>query len=80
MSADLIFLDLRMPGMTGLEFLTELQKNETLRQTPVVVLSGVPDANDIRETKELGARDFIVKPSRYSELKKILSSILLYQA
>ena len=76
-SADLIFLDLRLPGMTGLEFLKELRNNETLRQTPVVVLSGVPDTNDVRETQELGVHDFIVKPSRYSELRTILSSILL---
>jgi CheY-like chemotaxis protein len=76
-SADVIFLDLGMPRMTGLEFLKELRKKETLRQTPVVVLSGVPDANDVRETRELGARDFIVKPSKYSELRKILSTILL---
>ena len=75
--ADFIFLDLRMPGMTGLEFLKELQTNETLKQTPVVVLSGVPDENDVRETKALGARDFIVKPGKYSELRKILYSILL---
>jgi len=75
-SADLIFLDMRMPRMTGLEFLKELQKKETLRQTPVVVLSGFPDENDARETKALGARDFIVKPSKYSELRKILFPIL----
>ena len=76
-SADLIFLDLRLPGMTGLEFLKELQKKETLRQTPVVVLSGVPDVNDVQETKKLGVSDFIVKPSKYSELREILFSILL---
>jgi DNA-binding response OmpR family regulator len=76
-SADVIFLDLRLPGMTGLEFLRELQKKERLSQTPVIVLSGVPDDDDMRETQKLGACDFIVKPSRYSELRKILGSILL---
>ena len=75
-SADLIFLDLGMPGMTGLEFLKELRTNETLSQTPVVVLCGFAETNDIRETQELGVRDFIVKPGRYSELRNILFSIL----
>jgi CheY-like chemotaxis protein len=76
-AADLIFLDLRMPGMTGLEFLKELRDKKSLSQTPVVVLSGVPDENDARESKALGARDYIVKPGRYSELREILFSILL---
>lgn len=76
-SADLIFLDMRMPQMTGLEFLQELRKKETLRQTRVVVLAGIPDENDVRETQALGVRDFIIKPGRYSELRKILTSILL---
>lgn len=75
-SADLIFLDLGMPGMTGLEFLKELRTKETLSQTPVVVLCGLSDTNDIRETQALGVRDFFVKPGRYSELRTILFSIL----
>jgi len=76
LSADLIFLDVRMPGMTGVEFLQELRKQENLKQTPVVVLSGVPNPDDMRQTKELGAIDYIIKPGKYSELKQILVSIL----
>ena len=76
-SADLIFLDLRMPGMTGLEFLKELRKKETLGATPVVVMAGMPNEDDARESEELGARDYIIKPGRYSELRKILHSILM---
>jgi CheY-like chemotaxis protein len=75
-TADLIFLDLNMPGMTGMEFLKELRTKATLSQTPVVVLSGVPDENYARETKELGVSNFIVKPGKYSELRQILFSIL----
>lgn len=59
-STDLIFLDLSMPGMTGLEFLKELRKNETLRQIPVVVLTGGSDANNVRETQQL--REWPARP------------------
>lgn len=76
-TADLIFVDLRMPEMTGQQFIVELKKNEIFAKTPVVVLSAVSDPETIRETRELGARDFIIKPNTYSELRKYLSSILL---
>ena len=76
-AADLIFLDVRIPGMTGIEFLRELRSNEALSQTPVVVMAGLPDENDARECKALGALGYIIKPTRYDELRKILSSILL---
>lgn len=74
--ADLIFLDMRMPGMNGLEFLKELREKEMLSQIPVIVMSGVPDEKDAGESRELGARDYIIKPGKYSELRQILSSIL----
>jgi len=76
-STDLIFLDVRIPGMSGLEFLRELRNNETLSQTAVVVMAGLPNEDDARESKDLGALAYIIKPTRYDELRKILSSILL---
>jgi len=78
-TADLIFLDARLPGMTGLEFLQELRKQESLKETPVVVMAGLPDANDMLRTKELGALDYVVKPGKFSELRKILASFLVEQ-
>jgi len=76
MLADLIFLDVDLPGMTGIEFLRELKRNEQLKRIPVVVMSGVPNSDDERTIKELGALDYIVKPSKFSELKRILSTII----
>ena len=76
LSADLIFLDLRMPGMTGLEFLKELRNNESIAQTPVAVLSGVPNEDEFKASQELGVRGCLIKPSRYSELRQLLSGFL----
>ena len=76
-TADVIFLDARLPGMTGLEFLQELRKQETLRQMPVVVMAGISNENDMRRTKELDAIDYIVKPTKFSELRQILSRLLM---
>jgi CheY-like chemotaxis protein len=74
--ADLIFLDMNMPLMTGEEFLKELMKNEELKQIPVIVLSTSSQQETIRKTMSLGARDFFTKPAKFSDLKKMLKSII----
>ena len=74
--ADLIFLDLNMPIMDGQDFLRAIKKNETLKEIPVIVLSTTSNPVTIKYAKELGAKDFITKPSKFSDLKKILKSII----
>jgi len=53
-AVDLVFLDIRLPGMDGL---TALQHIEG---TPVVMLTGSDDAESIRTALERGARGFLV--------------------
>lgn len=56
---DLIILDLRMPGMNGLEGLTRMR---ALRpNTPVVIMSGLARPQDISEAMEAGAAGFFPK-------------------
>jgi CheY-like chemotaxis protein len=74
--ADLIFLDLNMPIMNGKQFLKEIMKNEELRHIPVIVFSTSSQQETIQETKKLGAHDFITKPTKFSDLKNILKSII----
>jgi len=59
-SPDLVFLDIKMPGMDGLETLQHLRAaNETL---PVVMISGHATVTTAVEATKLGAFDFIEKP------------------
>jgi CheY-like chemotaxis protein len=74
--ADIIFLDLNMPLMNGQQFLSELNKREALSHIPVIVLSTSSNIETINETRALGAKSFITKPSNFKELKKILFEIL----
>jgi len=60
---DLIFLDLHLPKKSGLEVLAELKSNPRLSITPVVVVSGSDDPNEIREAYELHASCYIRKPA-----------------
>jgi CheY-like chemotaxis protein len=73
---DLIFLDLNLPKMDGQQFLAALKGEDQLKEIPVIVLTTSSNPDSIQKVKTLGAIDFFVKPSRYSDLKKILEDIL----
>ena len=60
---NLIFLDLHLPKKSGLEVLAEIKANPTLSITPVVVVSGSADPNEIREAYELHASCYVRKPN-----------------
>lgn len=75
-SADIIFLDLNMPIMTGQEFLMKIKNLDHLKQIPVIIFSTSSNASTIVATKELGAIDFITKPNRFDALVDILKPII----
>ncbi len=57
---DLVLLDLRMPGMDGLEVLAKISQGAP--DTPVIVVSGAGVMADVVEALHLGAWDYILKP------------------
>ena len=73
---DLLFLDLNMPLMDGRQFLIEIKKHITLKDIPVIILSTSSDRTIVNEMKQLGAKDFITKPDRYSEWESVLKKYL----
>jgi CheY-like chemotaxis protein len=69
---DMIFLDLNMPGMHGLECLAEMKAAKQTEETDVVIYSTSGNAELIKEAYAKGAKSYIVKPHSIPELKKIL--------
>lgn len=59
---DLIFLDLHLPKKSGLEVLAEIKSHPRLKVTPVVVVSGSDNPDEVREAYELHASCYIRKP------------------
>jgi len=59
---DLILLDLLMPKINGYEFLKDIKSRDDMKEIPVIVISAVTDAENIKKTMNLGAIDFIKKP------------------
>ncbi len=64
----LVFLDLKLPYMSGLEILAWLRAQPSLQDIPVVVLTGSDEARDHRSTSELGAKGYLVKPAEPQQL------------
>jgi CheY-like chemotaxis protein len=75
-SPDIIFLDLNMPRMNGLEFLKAIKTHRSYKRIPVIIYTTSSNPEDIRKTKDLGATDFVTKPSDFDELYQKLITIL----
>jgi DNA-binding NtrC family response regulator len=65
-TSDIIVLDVRMPGMDGIEMLREIKKQWPL--TEVIMLTGHASLEAAREGMELGAFDYLMKPVDIDEL------------
>jgi CheY-like chemotaxis protein len=73
---DIIFLGLNSEAVSSQEFIKQLKQEERLKEIPVVILSISANPKIIQEVKELGVREFYVKPSRYSDLKKLIEPMV----
>ena len=73
---DLIFLDLNMPMINGVQCLRELKKDPELRSVPVVIYTSSKSYDERAETLKLGANYFITKPPSFRQICKVVSDIL----
>ena len=73
---DYIFLDLRMPRISGKQCLEEIRKDTRLQQIPVFIYTTSRDVEDSIELKKKGAVHFISKSANPDDLYYILSTVL----
>ncbi|HKQ69827.1 MAG TPA: sigma-54 dependent transcriptional regulator, partial [Polyangiaceae bacterium] len=59
---DLAIFDVKLPGMSGLEALERLHKDEATKQVPIIVISGHATVHDAVTAIKFGAADFFEKP------------------
>ncbi len=71
---DLILVDLRLPGMSGIEVCKQLRASRV--QTPLIVLSAVGEEMDKVLLLEIGADDYVVKPFGTRELLARIHAVL----
>jgi adenylate cyclase len=60
--AELVLLDVEMPGMNGYETLAALRADPKLRDIPVVMMSSVDEVDSVARCIEMGAEDYLFKP------------------
>lgn len=70
---ELIITDLNMPEMNGLTFLREL--NRTHPASNVIMITAYGEVESYLKAMTLGAFEYINKPVKYSDLKKVISKI-----
>ena len=73
-----ILLDLNMPKKNGREVLKEIKEHPELKKSPVIIFTTTKNELEINRCYELGANSYIVKPSSFELLLKIIDQIRNY--
>jgi two-component system chemotaxis response regulator CheY len=72
----LIFSDINMPNMDGLQLLGELKANDQWRRVPMFMIGTEGSQAKVMEAIQLGARGFVRKPFTADQIKEKLAGIL----
>ena len=75
-SLDIILLDWMLPGGSGIELLRRLKKEEAIQALPVIMLTAKTDEDNVVQSLELGADDYVTKPFAPKELIARMKAIL----
>lgn len=75
-----VLLDLKLPKVDGIEVLSELKANNSLRTVPVVVLTSSREEHDLARCYELGTNAYVVKPIDFHEFVDVIKGLGLFWA
>ncbi|KAL8230643.1 hypothetical protein R6Q57_000421 [Mikania cordata] len=76
LKVNLIMTDYSMPGMTGFELLKKIKNSSALKEIPVVIMSSENIVTRIDRCLEEGAEDYLLKPVKLSDVRRLKDSIL----
>lgn len=72
---DIVFMDILMPGLTGLEAIAEIQEKQT-KEIQFVMVTAFETFEYAKQALKLGVKDYLLKPSKASEIADALAKIL----
>ncbi len=76
---DLILMDIKMPGIDGLQACAAIKKNPNTANIPVMVVSAISDEAQIKRAHKMGISDYFVKPVDIEKLVKRIKDTLSIQ-
>lgn len=74
----LVLLDLRLPGMSGLEVLRGARADARTRRVPIVLLTSSLEPRDIADAYDLGANSYVRKPVNFDHFAATLRALVEY--
>jgi CheY-like chemotaxis protein len=75
-----VFLDIKMPRMDGIEVLQAIRQDPALKTIPVVMLTSSREKADLVKCYELGANAYVVKPVDFHEFMETIRSVSMFWA
>jgi CheY-like chemotaxis protein len=69
---EVLILDLKMPRMNGLELLAWIREHPEFRVIPTIIMSSSRQDPDVEKAYNLGANTYMVKPSSFEELARMV--------
>ena len=76
---DIVFADINMPEMNGIEMVRRMSNNTLLKNVPVIIVSTERSEKRMEELKKVGVKAYISKPFTPEELKRIVEDIFSVQ-
>ena len=73
---DIVFADINMPEMNGVELVAEMQKQDMLSSTPVVIISTERSRERIEALKNMGVQAYLQKPFIPEEFTRVVKELL----
>jgi two-component system, response regulator len=73
-----VFLDLKLPKINGLEVLKIIKNDDSLKNLPVVIITSSKEDPDIQEAYRLNANSYVVKPIGFDQFKDAILNLGYY--
>jgi CheY-like chemotaxis protein len=74
----LILVDIKLPGMDGIDLVGRIKADPKLKPIPVVILTTSTDEEEIEKSYNNGANSYIVKPVDFEQFGKVIKELKLY--